>query len=142
MPLYSPDSPHRKLDLQDLFGGAAIMDLARDNGIAGDTPAAVVAAAAAGGAGEFLTTLADRVVVGLAAVIAVLDPYLVVLAGPIAQAGGDTLLTAVNTAFRRAAPLESSFAVTTIEDDAVLLGALDAGLAAVREALITAIRDS
>ncbi|MEV6301165.1 ROK family transcriptional regulator [Actinoplanes sp. NPDC051861] len=141
VPLYSPDSPHRKLDLQDLFGGAAIMDLARDNGISGDTPAEVVAAAAAG-AGEFIPTLADRIVVGLAAVIAVLDPYLVVLAGPIAQAGGDTLLTAVNSAFQRAAPLESSFAVTTIEDDAVLLGALDAGLAAVREALITAIRDS
>ena len=45
-------------------------------------------------------------------------------------------------AFRRAAPLESSVAVTTIDDDAILLGALDAGLAAVREALIAAIRDS
>ncbi|GAA2675213.1 ROK family transcriptional regulator [Actinoplanes palleronii] len=142
VPLYSPDSPHRKLDLQDLFGGAAIMELARDTGVVGDTPAEVVAAAAAAGPGEFLTTLADRIVVGLAAVIAVLDPYLVVLAGPIAQAGGDTLLTTVTTAFRRAAPLESSFAVTTIDDDAVLLGALDAGLAAVREALTVAVRDS
>jgi predicted NBD/HSP70 family sugar kinase len=141
MPLYSPDSSHRKLDLQDLFGGAAIMELARDNGIAGDTPAEVVAAAAAD-PGEFLTTLADRIVVGLAAVIAVLDPYLVVLAGPIAQAGGETLLSAVTAAFRRAAPLESSIAVTTLDDDAVLLGALDAGLTAVREALIAAIRDS
>jgi predicted NBD/HSP70 family sugar kinase len=141
MPLYSPDSSHRKLDLQDLFGGAAIMELARDNGIAGDTPAEVVAAAAAD-PGEFLTTLADRIVVGLAAVIAVLDPYLVVLAGPIAQAGGETLLSAVTAAFRRAAPLESSVAVTTLDDDAVLLGALDAGLTAVREALIAAIRDS
>jgi predicted NBD/HSP70 family sugar kinase len=119
VPLYSPDSPHRKLDLQDL-----------------------VTAAAATGAEEFIGTLADRIVVGLAAVTAILDPYLVVLAGPIAQAGGDTLLAAVNNAFRRAAPLESSFAVTTIDDDAVLIGALDAGLAAVREALITAIRDS
>jgi predicted NBD/HSP70 family sugar kinase len=141
MPLYSPDSSDRKLDLQDLFGGAAIMELARDNGIAGNTPAEVVRAATAA-SGEFLTTLADRVAVGLAAVIAVLDPYLVVLAGPIAQAGGETLLVAVNAAIRRAAPLESSIAVTTIDDDAVLLGALDAGLAAVREALITAIRDS
>ncbi|MFI5895388.1 ROK family protein [Actinoplanes sp. NPDC051513] len=147
MPLYSPDSTHRKLDLQDLFGGAAILDLARDNGIAGETPADVVRAAAAlpsaaQPAGEFLTTLADRIAVGLAAVTAVLDPYLVVLAGPIAQAGGDTLLTAVTAAARRTAPLESTIAVTTIDDDAVLLGALDAGLTAVREALITAIRDS
>lgn len=142
MPLYSPESNQRKLDLQDLFGGAAILELAADNGITGDTPADVVRTAAATSNGEFLTALADRIAVGLAAVTAVLDPYLVVLAGPIAQAGGDTLLTAVTAAARRTAPLESSIAVTTIDDDAVLLGALDAGLTAVREALITAIRDS
>jgi predicted NBD/HSP70 family sugar kinase len=142
MPLYSPDSAQRKLDLQDLFGGAAILELARDNGIAGETPADVVREAAAAANNEFLTALADRISVGLAAVTAVLDPYLVVLAGPIAQAGGDTLLAAVTAAARRTAPLESSIAVTTIDDDAVLLGALDAGLTAVREALITAIRDS
>ncbi|MCU7727244.1 ROK family transcriptional regulator [Actinoplanes sp. KI2] len=141
MPLYSPDSADRKLDLQDLFGGAAILELARDNGIAGDTPAAVVRAAATT-SGDFITALADRIAIGLAAVTAVLDPYLVVLAGPIAQAGGDTLLAAVTAAARRTAPLESTIAVTSLDDDAVLLGALDAGLTAVREALITAIRDS
>jgi predicted NBD/HSP70 family sugar kinase len=140
MPLYSPGSPHHKLDLQELFGGAAILDLARDHGISGDTPAEVVAAAVAA-PGEFLATLADRIVMGLAAVVAVLDPYLVVLAGPIAQAGGVTLLGAVDEAFRRATPLESSFAVTTVDDDAVLLGALDAGLTAVREALLSAVRE-
>jgi predicted NBD/HSP70 family sugar kinase len=144
MPLYSPDSSHRKLDLQDLFGGAAILELARDNGVPGSTPAGVVRAAAADPAsgGDFLIALADRIVIGLAAVIAVLDPYLVVLAGPIAQAGGATLLSAVTFAVRRAAPLESSIAVTAIEDDAVLLGALDAGLAAVHDALIASIRSS
>ena len=141
MPLYSPDSTDRKLDLQDLFGGAAILELARENGIAGATPAAVVRAAAAA-PGDFIPALADRIAIGLAAVTAVLDPYLVVLAGPIAQAGGDTLLAAVAGAARRTAPLESTLAVTTIDDDAVLLGALDAGLTAVRDALITAIRDS
>ena len=162
MPLYSPDSAQRKLDLQDLFGGAAILELAADNGIAGDTPAEVVRAATAptdspglgsgtapptdspglGSSTAFVTALADRIAVGLAAVTAVLDPYLVVLAGPIAQAGGGTLLAAVTAAARRTAPLESTIALTTIDDDAVLLGALDAGLTAVREALITAIRDS
>ncbi|GIF15816.1 ROK family transcriptional regulator [Actinoplanes teichomyceticus] len=140
MPLYSPDSADRKLDLQSLFGGAAIMELGRDHGIPGDTPAQVVAAAVTA-PGEFLACLADRIVVGLAAVVAVLDPCLVVLAGPTARAGGDALLTAVHRAFRRAAPLEGSFAVTAIDDDAVLLGALDAGLAAVRDGLLAAIRN-
>ena len=143
MPLYAPDSTHRKVDLQDLVGGAAVLALARDHHISGRTPLEVVRTAAADpSAGEFFAQLADRVSVGLAAVIAVLDPSLVVLAGPIAQAGGETLLTAVTGALLKAAPLESTVAVTTIDDDAVLLGALDAGLAAVREALIASIRDN
>ncbi|MFF5082311.1 ROK family protein [Actinoplanes sp. NPDC000266] len=144
MPLYSPDSADRKLDLQHLFGGAAILELARDNGVPGRTPAEVVSAAAddPAAAGDFLTGLADRIVVGLAAVVAVLDPYLVVLAGPIAQAGGGVLLSAVTGAMRRAAPLESPIALTAIDDDAVLLGALDAGLTAVREGLISSIRSA
>jgi predicted NBD/HSP70 family sugar kinase len=144
MPLYAPDSTHRKIDLQDLVGGAAVLELAGDHGVAGRTPLEVVRTAAAdpAAAGEFFAQLADRISVGLAAVIAVLDPSLVVLAGPIAQAGGETLLRAVNGALVRAAPLESTVAVTTIDDDAVLLGALDAGLAAVRDALIASIRDN
>jgi predicted NBD/HSP70 family sugar kinase len=144
MPLYAPDSTHRKVDLQDLVGGPAVLDLAHDNGVSGRTPLEVVTNAAADpdAAGEFFVELADRVSVGLAAVIAVLDPSLVVLAGQVAQAGGETLLTAVNSAILRAAPLESTIAVTAIDDDAVLLGALDAGLTAVREALIASIRDS
>jgi predicted NBD/HSP70 family sugar kinase len=144
MPLYAPDSTHRKVDLQDLVGGPAVLALAHDNGVSGRTPLEVVTNAAADpdAAGEFFVELADRVSVGLAAVIAVLDPSLVVLAGQVAQAGGETLLTAVNSAILRAAPLESTVAVTTIDDDAVLLGALDAGLTAVREALIASIRNS
>jgi predicted NBD/HSP70 family sugar kinase len=144
MPLYAPDSTHRKVDLQDLVGGPAVLALAHDNGVPGRTPLEVVSNAAADpdAAGEFFAQLADRVSVGLAAVIAVLDPSLVVLAGQVAQAGGQTLLAAVNRAILRAAPLESTIAVTTIHDDAVLLGALDAGLIAVREALIASIRDN
>jgi predicted NBD/HSP70 family sugar kinase len=138
VPLYAPDDTGRKLDLQDLFGGAAILDLARDCGVAGRTPAEAVAAASP----DFMTRLADRIAIGLAAVIAVLDPWMVVLAGPIAQAGGETLRAAVATAIRNAAPLEGSIATTSLDDDAVLLGALDAGLTAVRETLIDAIRDS
>lgn len=139
MPVYAPDSQERKLGLQDLFGGAAIVELAQDSGVAGATAADVVRTGVAT-PGEFLRGLADRIAIGLAAVIAVLDPALVVLAGPVAQAGGDTLLTAVTAAVRRTAPLESPVAITSINDDAVLVGALDAGLTAVRESLITAIR--
>ena len=87
-------------------------------------------------ASRFLAALADRIAVGLAAVVAVLDPGLVVLAGEVGRAGGTALRDAVTAAMARTAPLGTSIAVTSIDDDAVLLGALDAGLAAVREALI------
>jgi predicted NBD/HSP70 family sugar kinase len=144
MPLYALDPTSPKVDFQDLVGGAAVLALAHAHGVSGRTPLEVVQTAAddPAAAGDFFAQLADRVAFGLAAVIAVLEPRLVVLAGPVAQAGGQTLLTAVDNALLKAAPLESTIAVTTIGDDAVLLGALDAGLTAVREALIASIRDN
>ena len=71
-----------------------------------------------------------------------LDPALVVLAGTVAQAGGARLRDAVAIAIRTAAPLEAEIATTSLADDAVLLGAVDAGLAAVREDLIRAVGDN
>jgi predicted NBD/HSP70 family sugar kinase len=144
MPVYAPGSPEFKISLQDLVGGPAVLALARDHGFLGRTPAQAVALAAAvtGGAGEFFPILADRITMGLAAVVAVLDPPLVVLAGPVARHGGDALRRAVIGALGGAAPLESSIAITTVHDDAVLLGALDAALATVRETLIASIRDA
>jgi predicted NBD/HSP70 family sugar kinase len=143
MPLYAPGSTQSKIALQDLVGGAAVLALAREHHIQGSTPAEVVSVAAASpeSSGEFFALLADRVSVGLAAVIAVLDPSLVVLAGQVAQAGGETLRAAVANAMLNNAPLEAAIAVTTIDDDAVLLGALDAGLTAVRDALLARISD-
>jgi predicted NBD/HSP70 family sugar kinase len=143
MPLYAPDPTHDKIALQDLVGGAAVLALARDHGIDAGTPQEAVARAAESpdDAAGFFMQLADRVSVGLAAVIAVLDPQMVVLAGQVAQAGGEALLSAVTAAMVRNAPLESAVAVTTISDDAVLLGALDAGLTAVRESLLAKAGD-
>jgi predicted NBD/HSP70 family sugar kinase len=120
-----------------------VLALARDHGIDAGTPQEAVARAAESpdDAAGFFMQLADRVSVGLAAVIAVLDPQMVVLAGQVAQAGGEALLSAVTAAMVRNAPLESAVAVTTISDDAVLLGALDAGLTAVRESLLAKAGD-
>jgi predicted NBD/HSP70 family sugar kinase len=144
MPLFTSAGKDR-VDLQDLVGGPAVLTLAAEHGISGRTPAEAVAAAVAGDqdtSAPFFAALADRVLVGLAAVVAVLDPPLVVLAGQVAQAGGQALREAVTAAMVRAAPLETTIAVTTIDDDAALLGALDAGLAAVREALIASVHES
>ncbi|GGL02949.1 ROK family transcriptional regulator [Mangrovihabitans endophyticus] len=143
MPTYAPGSTDHKVDLTDLVGGRAVLALARDHGVSGQTPLEVMLTAAAGAesAADFFAALADRISIGLAAVIAVLDPSLVVLAGPVGRAGGDALLAALDSAMVRLAPLESAIAVSRVEGDAVLLGALDAGLSTVREALIAEVRD-
>jgi predicted NBD/HSP70 family sugar kinase len=89
---------------------------------------------------ELLAELAARIVPGLAAVVAVLDPPLVVIGGELARRYGETLGDAVTEAMSQAAPLETAIAVSTVDDDAPLLGAADAAVSAVRRTILTALR--
>jgi predicted NBD/HSP70 family sugar kinase len=123
-------------DLQRAAGGRAVVALARAHGVPARTPGEAVSH----GGPAMLAELAARIAVGLAAVIAVLDPPLVVLAGEVGQAGGPALRDAVQAATRSATPLDTEIAITGISDDAVLLGALDAALAAIRDELIHTIQ--
>lgn len=143
MPLYTGPEQDRTVILHDLVGGPAVLALAGQHGIAGRTAAEAVAAAAAdpAAAAGFLRVLAERVALALGAAVAILDPSLVVLAGQISQAGGEALCEAVSAALARTTALEAGIAVTAIDSDAVLLGALDAGLSAVRETLANAIHE-
>jgi predicted NBD/HSP70 family sugar kinase len=142
MPLYSLDGA-RHADLQDLIGGRAVLSLAETHRIAAENPVEAVATAAAAGPDgtAFLAALAERITVGLAAVVAVLDPPLVVLGGEVAQAGGVALRDAVTAAMRATPTLETAVEITSVTDDAVLLGGLDAALAAVRESLLASLRN-
>ncbi|HZN71686.1 MAG TPA: ROK family transcriptional regulator [Micromonosporaceae bacterium] len=144
---YLPVGLGARTDLQGILGGPAVRALASAHGFPAATPeSAVAGAAAAAGrsrkaAAAFLTELAERIALALSAVAAVLDPPLVVLAGEVAQAGGTALRDAVAAALAAtqfATPVE----VTALTDDAVLLGALDAGLRTVREALIGSLRNN
>jgi predicted NBD/HSP70 family sugar kinase len=125
-------------DLQDLLGGPAVVALARQYGIVAGSPGDAVRQAALTSP-AMVAELADRIAVGLTAVVAVLDPPLVVLAGEVGQAGGTALRDAVAAATRGASSLSTEIATTSITEDAVLLGALEAGLAAVREELISTL---
>jgi predicted NBD/HSP70 family sugar kinase len=118
-------------DLQSLVGGEAVRALAREYG----HPDAVLYPADPDPG--FVAALADRVAVALALVVAVLDPALLVLAGPVGQAGGPDLRDAVMAALRRAAPLEATVEVTTVKSDPVVAGALHAALTTTRNRLIT-----
>ncbi len=123
-------------DFHDLVSGQAVRDLAAQHGITAGTGHEAAARLSDPRAREFLDALAIRIAVGLAAVIAVLDPPLVVLSGDVGQAGGAPLADAVMAALSQLSVLETSVAATGVTDDAVLLGALDASLAAVRATLL------
>lgn len=138
---YVPIGRQPGQDLQDLVGGPAVLALATEHGFAAKTSEAAVADAVSKPDGqEFLRQLAERIALALASVSAILDPPLIVLAGEVAQAGGAVLRDLVVEAFHRTTPLRTPVAVTALTDDAALLGALDAGLRTVRDALIDSLR--
>ena len=132
VPLGLSPSPALRSDLHDVVGGRAVLALAKEHGIEAATPGEAVTQAGP----AMLAELGARIALSLAIVVAVLDPAMVVLAGEVGQAGGKALRDAVHTATRIASPLEPEIVVTSLTDDPVLLGALDAGLAGVREDLI------
>ncbi|WP_317442235.1 ROK family transcriptional regulator [Streptomyces collinus] len=128
-----------------LAGAAAIGALAREHGLpaaddtdgpgAADAVSAAVAmltdslgeapaGAANGPADRFLDALADRIAVGAASVVAILDPGCVVLGGEVGQAGGAVLAARVEGRLRRMSPLRTEVRPGTLGGAAVLRGAL------------------
>ncbi|MFI5975822.1 ROK family transcriptional regulator [Streptomyces sp. NPDC051452] len=127
--------------LHSLTGAAAIASLAAECGLPAPTAAdgtgvaavvrnAVTAQARAArpteapAAQRFLGTLADRIAVGAASVVAVLDPGCVVLGGEIGRAGGETLAGLVARRLRRMSPLPTEVRPSGLGGTAVLRGAL------------------
>ncbi|MFJ5262716.1 ROK family transcriptional regulator [Streptomyces sp. NPDC088387] len=118
-----------------LAGAAAIERLAREHGLAttelvpGEPQAATLVRAAAqhpedASASAFLDTLADRIAVGVASVVAVLDPGCVVLGGEVGQAGATELATRVATRISALSPLPTEVRPSPLGGTAVLRGAL------------------
>jgi predicted NBD/HSP70 family sugar kinase len=127
-------------------GSAAIVALAGEHGLRSGPPAdeptaaGVVRRAVAGGgeatavhdgavgdadaAARFLDDLADRLAVGVASVVAILDPGCVVLGGEVGQAGGEALAARVAQRIRRMSPLPTEVRPSTLGGGAVLRGAL------------------
>ncbi|MEU6624585.1 ROK family transcriptional regulator [Streptomyces litmocidini] len=76
------------------------------------------------GHGPFLDALARRLAVGVAAVVSVLDPGCVVLAGETGHAGGAELAARVEAELVGLSPLRTEVRPTALGDAAVLRGAL------------------
>ncbi|MFF4357802.1 ROK family protein [Streptomyces sp. NPDC001604] len=75
-------------------------------------------------ADRFLDALADRLAVGVASVVAILDPGCLVLGGEVGQAGGDELAARVAERVRRMSPLPTEVRASALGGSAVLRGAL------------------
>jgi predicted NBD/HSP70 family sugar kinase len=73
---------------------------------------------------RFLDALADRLAIGAASVVAVLDPGCVVLGGEVGRAGGEVLASRVEARLAALSPLPTEVRPSALGGAAVLRGAL------------------
>jgi predicted NBD/HSP70 family sugar kinase len=142
-PLPAGNEHPSKAGLQALAGGLAVRTLAAEYGFDDATPAGAVTAALAdlardpaGPGAAFADELAHRISIGVAAVCVVLDPGLVVLGGPVGQAGGAELAARVAAEVQRLCLARPAVVPTSVSDEPVLLGAMQASLALARAGLL------
>ncbi|MFD7667953.1 ROK family transcriptional regulator [Streptomyces sp. NPDC059788] len=112
---------------QRLVGSPSVVELAREYG-AEDVRTVEEAMAVDAVRAE----VARRLATGLAAVVAVVDPRLVVLSGGVAQAGGAALRDLVEEEFTGLALPRPEIRISNIEGNPMLTGALRAALAEAR----------
>ncbi|MEV6548106.1 ROK family transcriptional regulator [Streptomyces sp. NPDC051597] len=132
---------------QELAGGQAVPRLARELGVA-DIPggpsteaaAALIARAAeavrareSGPYRTLLETFATGLATGLASMVAVLDPELVVLSGALITAGGEPLRALVQQELGELAASRPRLVIGEVRHHPVLRGALESALAATRD---------
>ncbi|MFG2996730.1 ROK family transcriptional regulator [Streptomyces sp. NPDC048340] len=92
------------------------------------------AAAAPEGANlRLLQSYATALATGLAAVVAVLDPEIVVLSGAVTDAGGDPLRELIEAELADLAPSQPHLVAGEVRERPVLRGALESALAATRD---------
>ncbi|MFI6682370.1 ROK family protein [Streptomyces sp. NPDC050485] len=135
---------------QELAGGQALPRLARELGV-GDIPggaahevAAVLIARGAeaeqGPEKDLLKAFATGLATGLASMVAVLDPELVVLSGGLISAGGEPLRELVQRELSELAASRPRLVVGEVTRLPVLRGALEAALAATRDEVFDTAR--
>ncbi|TWP51120.1 ROK family protein [Lentzea tibetensis] len=119
----------------ELLSNVSICKLARAHGLAArNGHGAVRKALTAGPAGrEFLVDLSRRIATGVASVVAVLDPELILLSGEIAQAGGTTLNDLVAAELRQLVVPRTPVQLALVTGKPVRSGALHSALAVARE---------
>ncbi|WP_434099415.1 ROK family protein [Streptomyces platensis] len=112
---------------QRLVGAPGVIELAREYG---SSDVRTVAEALTLDAVR--AEVARRLATGLAAVVSVVDPQLIVLSGEVARAGGEALRTLVEEELTGLALPRPALRLSHLDGDPILLGALRTALAAAR----------
>jgi len=138
VPRVAPDIDSDAGDLQDLIGGPAVIRIARRHGVEGtDARSVALALADHPHRGAVFAEIAPRIALGIVPVLAILDPEVVVIGGPIGIAGGDRLATLVHTEIERDQPWRPRIRGSAVAGDPVLRGARYTLMQQVRERLFT-----
>ncbi|MEU2980077.1 ROK family transcriptional regulator [Streptomyces hirsutus] len=136
---------------QELAGAQAVPGLARELGITGipqgpypEVAAALVerAAAAPDDAAHrrLLEAYATRLATGLASLVSVLDPELVVLSGTVLTSGGEVLRALVQAELEELAAPRPRLVVGDVREHPVVRGALESALATTRDEVFDTAR--
>jgi predicted NBD/HSP70 family sugar kinase len=138
-----PESKVYPGGFQSLVSAAAVQELAVRYGIrAASAEAALLAAQEGGRAGQdLIEELAGRIALGVAAVSAVVDPGVVVLAGEVGRAGGDPLAYRVAAAAAKISLSPCDVRVSTVDGDPVLRGAILSALTVARDEIFDSTTD-
>ncbi|MEV6674330.1 ROK family transcriptional regulator [Streptomyces sp. NPDC051162] len=120
---------------QMLVASPAVLALAATHGIDATTAreALTLAATTPGGGDDLLAELGRRLAIGLAAVVAVVDPELVVLSGEVCQAGGERLRSMVEAELTGLSLPRPLLRLSAVQGSPILTGALRVALAAARD---------
>lgn len=125
-------------DLQDLIGGPAIIRIARRHGVEGaDARSVALALTDHPNRSAVFAEMAPRIALGVVPVLAILDPEVMVIGGPIGIAGGDQLAALVRGEIERDQPWRPRIRGSAVTGDPVLRGARHTLVAQVRERLFT-----
>jgi predicted NBD/HSP70 family sugar kinase len=125
--------------LQAVAGAPAVLRLLREHGMRGTRADQIVERARQSyidgdeRASAALGELATRLATGLAAIVSVLDPELIVLAGEVPLAGGEPLRALIESELRTMTIPHPALRLSSVPGDPVLTGALQLALGEARQ---------
>jgi len=125
----------------NLVDSPAVVRLAAAHGLTADTAWDAVAQARRDGADGFLDDIARRVAGGVANLVAVADPQLVLLCGDTSRAGGEEFAARVAGRLHELVLPRTPVTVASVQGNAVRAGALQSALATARADVFGLVAD-